>query len=512
MLFNSYEFVLVFLPLTFLGYWLLSSIGRTTALWWLALASLFFYSWWNPVYLPLLLASLLFNYVVGLRLSQGGTGTRKLLIFGIAVDLALLFYYKYSFFVVSTVEMALDLGFRPHPIILPLAISFYTFQKIGYLVDSWRGQTRDYRFTHYLLFVTFFPQLIAGPIVHHKEVVPQFLKGDRFRPQARQLAIGLTIFTIGLFKKVVLADGIAVYANAIFHEAASGRPLDFFLAWCGSLTYTLQLYFDFSGYSDMAIGLGWLFGVRLPINFDSPFRSSSLAEFWRRWHITLSRFLKQYVYIPLGGSRVGETRAYLNVFLTMFLSGIWHGAGWTYLVWGIYNGVIVVFNRAWERLRKRLGWAQPRAWWDRGVAVALTLVAWTAGLTIFRADSMATANNILAGMAGLHGAVLPQHWQAALAPFAAVFDALHIGFVNAPIMLTYKVIAWIAVLGTITLALPNIYQWLDHEQPVLREQRFEAPPARQWRPSLMWVLLVMTLAAGALLSMSQVSEFLYFQF
>ncbi len=312
MLFNSYEFIFLFLPITLLGFHLIGKHEHyRIAIAWLVGASLFFYGWWNPAYLGLILFSILFNYSIGVLLgnSPGNKLSKKtILTIGVSINLLVLGYYKYANFFVDTLNALNSTNIVLYEVILPLAISFFTFQQITYLVDSYRGQTKEYKFLHYCLFVTFFPQLIAGPIVHHKEMLPQFANNIVYKIRSKNLAIGITIFALGLFKKVVLADGVSVYSTPVFDAAESGVILTFFEAWAGALAYTFQLYFDFSGYSDMAIGIARMFGILLPLNFNSPYKSTSIIDFWRRWHITLSRFLRDYLYIPLGGNKKGKLR------------------------------------------------------------------------------------------------------------------------------------------------------------------------------------------------------------
>ncbi|MGH6886959.1 MAG: MBOAT family O-acyltransferase, partial [Geminicoccales bacterium] len=331
MLFNSFEFILAFLPVTLIGFFLLG--GRESpraALSWLVLTSLFFYGWWNPSYLVLIIGSICFNFFVGQRLLA--RSSKAILGFGVAVNLLSIAYFKYAGFLAFNIEELAGVEVGLEHIVLPLAISFFTFQQIAYLVDAHRGEVRAEGFVNYALFVTFFPQLIAGPIVHHSEVLPQFARRSTYRLDLDNLALGLTVFSIGLFKKVVLADGIATYATPMFAAAQGGYEPTLFEAWGGALAYTFQLYFDFSGYSDMAVGLGLMFNIRIPINFDSPYKAVNVIDFWRRWHITLSRFLRDYLYIPLGGNRRGPERRYVNLMLTMLLGGLWHGAGWTFVI------------------------------------------------------------------------------------------------------------------------------------------------------------------------------------
>jgi alginate O-acetyltransferase complex protein AlgI len=314
MLFNSYSFLLLFLPVTVIIFFRLGAYSRQLAAAWLGAASLFFYGYWNPAYVGLLLASIFFNYGIGYALAREHDTDRNrrknfILTAGIVADLLLLGYYKYANFFLDTTNRILDTGWTLQDILLPLGISFFTFTQIAFLVDAWSGKAREYNFIHYLLFVTYFPHLIAGPVLHHKEMMPQFARPETYRFSWDNMTIGLTIFTIGLFKKSVLADGVSPYANVAFHAADMGEKLDFLASWGGALAYTAQLYFDFSGYSDMAIGLSRMFGIVLPLNFNSPYKATNIIDFWRRWHMTLSRFLRDYLYIPLGGNRKGAHAA-----------------------------------------------------------------------------------------------------------------------------------------------------------------------------------------------------------
>lgn len=357
MLFNSYEFIFLFLPITFFIYFYLNKKHLTEiSKGFLVFSSLFFYSWWNIAYLPLILISMLFNYVIGNQLSRYEQKKRccsrkKLLAIGVIFNLGLLGYFKYSDFFIENFNTVFSTDISLLHLALPLAISFYTFQQIAYLVDSYRRETKEYDFLNYAVFVTFFPQLIAGPIVHHAEMMPQFANIRNKVKNYHNIALGLFIFSMGLFKKVVIADTFAVWATNGFDVA---DKLEMIEAWVASLSYTFQLYFDFSGYTDMAIGSALLFNIKLPINFNSPYKATSIQDFWRRWHMTLSRFLKDYVYIPLGGNRKGETRTYVNLFATFLLGGIWHGAGWTFVFWGALHGLALIIHRAWQKLGIKL--------------------------------------------------------------------------------------------------------------------------------------------------------------
>jgi len=358
MLFNSYEFIFVFLPITFFIYFYLNHKRLTeTSKGFLICSSLFFYSWWNIAYLPIIIASMTFNYAIGRSLHKtagkkySAFSKKSILIFGIVLNLALLGYFKYADFFIENINIAFDIRVEPMQLLLPLAISFFTFQQIAYLVDSYRQETKEYSFLNYALFVTFFPQLIAGPIVHHKEMMPQFTKISNKVKNYRNIALGLFIFSVGLFKKVVIADTFAIWAIQGFDIATT---LNLFEAWATSLSYTFQLYFDFSGYTDMAIGLALLFNIRLPINFNSPYKATNIQDFWKRWHMTLSRFLRDYVYIPLGGNRKGEFRTYNNLMATFVIGGLWHGAGWTFIFWGFLHGLALMVQRFWSKLGFKL--------------------------------------------------------------------------------------------------------------------------------------------------------------
>jgi alginate O-acetyltransferase complex protein AlgI len=353
-LFNSYVFIFAFLPVVLVGYaWLRRYPERGWTIAWLVIASLFYYAWWKPEFLLLLLGSVSANYIFGKALVSGRLSPKKaraVLVAGIVFNLGLLGYFKYAMFFTQNLNELFGAGLTVPKIILPIGISFITFQKIAFLVDAHRGLVRNFSLRNYALFVTFFPQLIAGPIVHHAEMMPQFDRKPSEHAFSSDLAVGLSIFCLGLFKKVVVADSLAVYADAGYGMLKAGQPLDFASAWITVLAYSFQLYYDFSGYSDMAVGLGRIFGIRLPVNFHSPYKATGVIDFWRRWHMTLSRFLRDYLYIPLGGNRVGKPRQSFNLAIVMLLGGLWHGANWTFVVWGGVHGVMLGVNHAWNQL------------------------------------------------------------------------------------------------------------------------------------------------------------------
>lgn len=491
MLFNSYPFLFLFLPVVFLGFFQIARYSRYLAASWLFAASLFFYAWWNPAYVGLLLVSILFNYAVGMVLSTyHAAGNRKRLKWtlglGIGADLGLLAYYKYANFFVENANTVLDAGWQIEPIILPLGISFFTFTQIAFLVDAYRGEVKEANFIHYGLFVTYFPHLIAGPVLHHKEMMPQFAVPATYRVNWENLSVGLTIFGIGLFKKVVLADGIAPYASPVFATAAAGGALTLAEAWGGALAYTFQLYFDFSAYSDMAIGLSRLFGVKLPLNFNSPYKAVNIIDFWRRWHMTLSRFLRDYLYFPLGGNRKGPTRRYVNLMVTMLLGGLWHGAGWTFVVWGALHGFYLIVNHGWHQVRKALGHDLKRSTpLGRLLAMSLTFLVVVVGWVFFRAESFDAALAMLNGMAGFNG----------LSPESGV---------------SRTTFGWIVVLWAIAWLAPNTQQITAAFKPALEEVAYRGRLA--WQPNRVWLASLAIAMLYAITEMGKVSEFLYFQF
>ena len=488
MLFNSYEFIFFFLPVTFFIYFYLNYKKFTAAgKGFLVFSSLFFYSWWNVLYLPLILSSMLFNYVVGNMLSKPGSINRNrisrksILTFGIVANISLLGYFKYSDFFISNLNHIFNSHIALLNLALPLAISFFTFQQIAYLVDSYRRETEEYDFLNYAVFVAFFPQLIAGPIVHHKEMMPQFENMRNKVFNYRNISMGLFIFSIGLFKKVVIADTFSVWATAGFDTA---QTLNFFEAWTATLSYTFQLYFDFSGYTDMAIGAALLFNIKLPINFNSPYKAASIQDFWRRWHITLSRFLRDYIYIPLGGNRKGEFKTCNNLMITFLIGGIWHGAGWTFVFWGFLHGLALVIQRIWSKSGFKL-WT----WFAWVITFGFVNIAWV----FFRAKNWDDAIKVLQGLVALDHIVLPRYLQNHL----AFMQQYGIEFGN---FLTHVkgdefTPYWLIILLFIVLFTKNSNQ-------MTASMGF----------NLKTVLFSAFLFLYAVLSMNKVSEFLYFNF
>ena len=439
------------------------------------------------MYLPIILSSMLFNYSIGNSLNKSEQNKRvhkkQLLTIGIVGNLALLGYFKYTDFFIENFNLATSSNVELLNLALPLAISFFTFQQIAYLVDSYRGETKEYDFLNYAVFVTFFPQLIAGPIVHHKEMMPQFASSRNMVKNYKNIALGLFIFSIGLFKKVVIADTFAVWATAGFDTATT---LNLFEAWATSLSYTFQLYFDFSGYTDMAIGLALLFNIKLPINFNSPYKATDIQDFWRRWHITLSRFLRDYVYIPLGGNKKGEYRTYNNLLATFIIGGIWHGAGWTFVFWGFLHGVALMIHRAWSRLGFKL-WT----WLAWLITFNFVNIAWV----FFRAKEWDDAVKVLTGMLGLSGINLPNPVAGKLA-FLNQFGIEFGGWVSSIDADGGKfLVPWLFVAFILVLVFKNTMQKRD-----------------DFKLNYKTAFLTAIVLICGILSLNKVSEFLYFNF
>jgi alginate O-acetyltransferase complex protein AlgI len=408
MLFTSAEFVLIFLPVVLFAFFASARyLGAPWAAGLLGLASLVFYAIWAPWSLLVLGASMVFNYLMGRLLCgwyrplQAMPRSRYLLIGAIAANMVALCYFKYLNFLVATANQFSQANLPALDIVLPLGISFFTFTQIAYLVDAYRGQVGRSSPLHYLLFVTYFPHLIAGPVLHHAEVMPQFARSETYRPNLENIAVGLLFFAVGLAKKVLLADSMQPYAAGVF-DSALATPPSFIEAWAGALAYTLQLYFDFSGYSDMAVGLSRMFNVRLPYNFASPYQAVNIIEFWRRWHITLSRFLRDYLYFALGGNRRGTMRRYINLFATMVLGGLWHGAGWGFVVWGALHGCYLMINHAWQAVMRGRE-PRMRSTLLRSIGIVFTFLCVVLAWVFFRATSLEAAWSMIAGMVGLNG-------------------------------------------------------------------------------------------------------------
>jgi D-alanyl-lipoteichoic acid acyltransferase DltB (MBOAT superfamily) len=406
LLFNSLEFIFVFLPLTIAVFLLVGKAAETPTarIAWLAAASLAFYAYWDIDFVPVICVSIVANFLCALALVKYEKHVKIILAGGVILNLAAIGFYKYTNFGIQIWGELGGHAIAPLRLALPLGISFFTFTQIAYLADVAAGRASERNFMKYVLFVTYFPHLIAGPIMHHREMMPQFSAAER-RLTSLRLAVGLSVFAIGLFKKAVIADYLATLVNPVFAAASKGAVASSD-AWGGALAYSLQIYFDFSGYCDMAMAVSFLFGIVLPFNFDAPYKASSIAEFWHRWHITLSRFLRDYVYIPLGGNRHGEFRRMTNIAATMLIGGFWHGAGWTFVAWGALHGIYLIGNHAWigwkHRSSRLARIAQTAVFGFMGFAITqfLVVIAWV----YFRADSLASAHQMFGAMAGLRGA------------------------------------------------------------------------------------------------------------
>lgn len=504
MLFTTVPFVLLFLPLTLAGFFAIGRRSHNAAAGWLFLASLFFYGFWMPEFTLLLLGSIAVNFWVGLRIARChsgdapslGLGARQWLVIGVALNLGVLAYFKYANFFLGNLNAVLGTEWALGKVILPIGISFYSFTQIAFLADTHQRRVSEFNPVHYGLFVTYFPHLIAGPVLHHGQMMPQFADPAIYRWNGGHIAAGLAIFAIGLAKKVLLADGISPYADAVFKPVDAGLLPSSPEAWLAAVAYTLQLYFDFSGYSDMAIGLSWLFNVRLPFNFDSPYRATSISAFWRRWHISLSTFLRDYLYITLGGNRRGPVRRYANLAATMVLGGLWHGASWSFVLWGALHGLYLMLNHGFRALLARragllVAWDRSRAARLFGWAVTMlcVVVAWV----FFRAETLGGALRMLGGMAGTG---------ASPAGSAATADVL---LWNAGLHLRTG-IAWCALLAAMACLAPNSNTIGES----LLARAKARPAQRAW-------LAGFSLGAVALLivvntARDSVSAFIYFNF
>ena len=525
MLFNSYIFIFLFLPITLLGFHIIGKKGHyRLTICWLIGASLFFYGWWNPVYIALIIGSTLFNYAFGYLLSTNRN--KILLIVGIIGNIFTLGYFKYANFFINNINLLTGGNFILEQIILPLGISFFTFQQITYLVDTYLGKTKEYDFLHYCLFVTFFPQLIAGPIVHHKNMIPQFTKKILLGLKLNNLASGFSIFSIGLFKKVILADGIALSATPLFNIAEHGVDLTFFESWAGAIAYTFQLYFDFSGYSDMAIGLALMFGIIIPVNFLSPYKAKNINEFWNNWHISLSNLIKNYLYYPI---TLSLTRYAHNIHLdriasfcliiifptlfTFFWVGVWHGAGWNFVLFGLLHGIYIVIYNFWSKTE-----ISKKNLITNTMAKIITFLAVTLSFVLFRAESVNGAMNIIKSMIGLNGISLPSNLKNILGFLEeynlVVFEDMFVNYIfgHSP----FFGIIFIIILFFITLILPNTQQIMRTYNSGFEmwTGKVSRPQYKwmEWKPNFYWCILIGIMFVVSIMNLTKGSEFLYFQF
>jgi D-alanyl-lipoteichoic acid acyltransferase DltB (MBOAT superfamily) len=512
MLFNSYIFIFAFLPMVLGGYHLMARHQPQLTAPWLVTASLVFYSWWNSSYLLLLLLSVIFNYVIGSLLGQAAPGRviykKSIFCLGVGANIGLLGYYKYAHFITDNLNLVLRTSFHLEKIILPLAISFFTFQQIAYLVDAHRGETREYDFLQYCLFVTFFPQLIAGPIVHHQEMMPQLRTALQRGLRADHLAPGLALFIVGLFKKVILADTLAEYATPVFAAAETSYVLSFSEAWTGALAYTLQLYFDFSGYADMALGLGRMFSIYLPINFLSPYKAKNIADFWRRWHITLSRFLRDYIYFPLGGNRAGSVKAMRNLAVTMLIGGIWHGAGWTFLLWGLSHGLLLAGFYLWRKSTAHLT-ENIRGPLPALLALLTTQLVVVLTWVLFRAETLTGAAALYHALLGFNGLVFPVELLEKIPALSPWLVAQGLSFESLSYLGSTTPLFHIALGLVFVTTAPNTMEIFAASGKAYDEV---TPSRFHFRPTLLWLALLTWMAFYAVAHLTKITEFLYFNF
>ena len=504
MLFSSFEFIFFFLPIAVVLFYCIRNHSFQLASMFLVLVSFAYYGYWKPEYLILLLGSIGFNFIIaGRQKNADGSRKKTYLISAIIFNLGLLFYFKYAGFTAENLGHLLNQNWNSLNILLPIGISFFTFQQIAYQVDLYKEKIETHRFWDYALFVSFFPQLIAGPIVHHKEMIPQFRRPSARKFYLGNLVVGFSIFVIGLFKKVVIADNLALFSSPVYEQAFLGENIDFYAAWVAALGYTFQLYFDFSGYSDMAVGAARMFGIRMPMNFFSPYKAHNIVDFWRRWHMTLSRFFRDYLYIPLGGNRKGAARQITNLFLTMVLVGIWHGAGWTFVIWGAYHGILLILTHVFSFVSDKK--ITPfRLLTSFGLTFLLVVFGWV----LFRAADLSSAFAIWTGMFGLNGFSLPPQ----LFFYGFVPDGVNIAVSE----VSAKAGVVISGAAFIAFFMPNTYQIFRRFRPVLRaDSRLDARLIfnMAWQPTFTWAVVVMALfilALGSLLAGE--SEFLYYDF
>ncbi|MBB5694702.1 MBOAT family O-acyltransferase [Muricoccus pecuniae] len=512
MLFNSHIFLLAFLPITLAGFALLRRMTPTgPARLWLLVASLVFYGWWSLAYLGLLMVSLLTNYTVGQAIGHARIvapkRARALLAFGITANLMLLGWHKYASFAAANLAALTGLDLAVSLVVLPLAISFYTFLQIAYLVDMRKGLGAEYSFIDYALFVTFFPHLVAGPIVHHHELIPQFHERGKFRIRADDMAAGLAFLSMGLVKKLVVADPVGALATPIF---AGGASPGFIEAWTGAIAFAVGLYYDFSAYSDMAIGLARMFGIRFPYNFNSPYQATSIIDFWRRWHMTLSRFLRDYLYIPLGGSRQGPGRRNLNLMATMLLGGLWHGAGWNFIIWGGLHGIYLLVNHAWSeatiRARENGRHLSLGAFPSRAATLLAVLLAWV----FFASPTPGIALDVLSGMVGSNGFLRTDN-ALLLAAFLQDGPSGVVARTGGTVLLTTTVaLVLLAAALLMIFAAPNSQRIIDGEHAELNGAQRWHP--LQFHPRIASAAITAAAFLLALALMADVKEFVYFQF
>jgi D-alanyl-lipoteichoic acid acyltransferase DltB (MBOAT superfamily) len=544
MLFNSYPFIFIFLPITFLGARILSLVSQRYVVWWLVIASLFFYAYWNPPFVTLLLGSAIFNYLMAQFIERALVNhydqrKRYLLIFAVIINLAILAYFKYTNFFLESVYTAFGMHFSSLDIILPLGISFFTFTQLAFLVDTSQGMTTERSFSNYLLFVTFFPHLIAGPLIHHKQMMPQFADAKNFHFNTTNISLGITIFVLGLAKKIFIADYLGEVADPVFAAAQTGQHIQFFEAWTGILGYTLQLYFDFSAYSEMAIGLSLLFNIRMPLNFNSPCKSESIIDFWQRWHMTLTRYIGEYLYNPIAmyfmrkEFRRSEFAQIIYTLIvptltTFVIAGLWHGANWTFLIFGSMHGVYLVINHLWRKYKKHKAWVFTSSSYKR-LACLLTYLAVVFAFVFFRSDSVTTALQMIRAMIGMSGVSLPATIAHVLPGIDTIASTLSLTFNGIFPGNLFKqshmhIFLLLLVGHAIVWGMPNLHQVMCRFSVTTQDMSEKAMKKREipkglfknliWNPTLLWAICIgVTFFAIAIaLATIKSSAFLYYQF
>ncbi len=503
MVFASHSF-LAFLVIVLAIYWIVGRSDERLGKPVLIVASFVFYGYWIPAYLLLLSASILFNHVIARALLAGGRpGKRRALTaLGVVLNLALIGFYKYAAFLVESFNWTLQTSFEVPEIILPIGISFFTFQQISLLIDAYRGRVQQLRFWDHVLFISFFPQLIAGPIVRQHDMLPQLAARSNWQLRADYVAIGLALFAFGLFKKTVLIDPVVPYLDLVYQAAADGETVGFLDGWAAGIGYGFQVYFDFSAYSDMAIGLAFMFGICLPINFFSPYKANSIRDFWRRWHISLSRFLRDYLFIPLGGSRHGMARTIAALVITMGLGGLWHGAGWTFVIWGLLHGGYLSCNHLWRAFvsrylpsaRDAVNRSRLMSLLARALSVVLTFLAVSFAWVFFRATDFDSGLRLAEAMFGFSG------WH----------EVVHLTRGIVPLFPVYLVIVWL---------MPNTMEMFQATRTALHVEEYRDDALRPLRPrwlsfnlSVRWAATTAVVFICAWFALSNLSPFIYFQF
>jgi D-alanyl-lipoteichoic acid acyltransferase DltB (MBOAT superfamily) len=496
------------MPLTIsFAIWVGRKDSKTLFIYFLCAASLIFYGWWNPNFVPLLVASIIFNYFLGNYLVQcRNLRRRKVCLFlGVSANLLVLVCFKYLGFVAGIVSDIFSIKLNVPSLELPLGVSFFTFLQIAYIVDAAKGETSKDEFAPYFLFVTFFPHLIAGPLVHHRSLIRQF--SEKMGNVSENLAVGFTIFVIGLFKKLVLADFVVYWSDSVFNGAANGIAPSMIDSWVGAISFTLLIYFDFSSYSDMAIGLSKMLGIRLPENFNSPYKATSIIEFWRRWHITLSSFLRDYLYIPLGGNRKGPGRRYLNLMIVMLLAGLWHGASWQFVLWGGLHGSYLLTNHLWR--------AQNLLKIPQVLGFLITFLAVVFAWVPFRAQTWEASVLVLKGMVGLNGVILPVHYEQGLPVVVSdILAGLGVQFASLSVYGGGMQLFQLGALLLFVWGLPNTQQIMGRYDVVLEKRAKPVPQWMCWRPSVTggYVVAVASAYLWMLGLQGKAGEFIYFQF